>query len=92
MTSATPSCTLAVKAVPGAPRNEVCGWLGDHLKIKVHAPAVEGKANEALLRYLAETLDVPPRCVSLLRGETARLKTVRIAGLGLDEVKRRLGV
>jgi uncharacterized protein YggU (UPF0235/DUF167 family) len=39
------SCTIEVKAVPNTPRNEVVGWLGDALKIKVHAPALEGKAN-----------------------------------------------
>ena len=92
MSTADPGCTLSIKAIPGAPRSEVCGWLGEHLKVKVQAPAVEGRANEALLRFLAEALGIPPRSVSLLRGDTARLKVVRIAGLGSDEVRRRLGV
>jgi hypothetical protein len=49
-TVATPlaSCTLAIKAVPNAPRNAVVGWLGDALKVKVHAPALEGRANDEL--------------------------------------------
>jgi uncharacterized protein (TIGR00251 family) len=84
------SCTLAIKAIPGAPRDEVIGWLGDHLKVKVHAPAVEGKANEALLRFLAKQLGLPPRCLVLVRGDTARLKVVRVTGLSRDEVLRRL--
>lgn len=86
------SCTLAIKAIPGAPKNEVCGWLGEALKIKIHAPPLEGRANEALVEFLAEALDVPRRTVTLMRGDTSRHKTVRIDGLALAEVKRRLGV
>jgi uncharacterized protein len=86
------SCTLAIKAIPNAPRNEVVGWLGDSLKVKVHAPAVEGRANEALCEFLADTLDVPRRAVSLLRGDSSRQKLIRIAGLTGEAVKARLGV
>lgn len=85
------SCTLQIKAVPGAPRSEVCGWLGEHLKVKVQAPPVEGKANEALLRFLAETLELPPRAVSLVRGGTSRLKLVRIEGMSLEQARQKLG-
>jgi hypothetical protein len=46
-------CTLAIKAIPNAPRSAVAGWLGDVLKVKVHAPPVEGRANEALCEFLA---------------------------------------
>jgi len=86
------SCTLAIKAIPGAPRHEVCGWLGEAVKVKIHAPPLEGRANEALIEFLAETLDLPRRAVTLVRGDTARQKIVRIDGLALDEVKRRLGL
>ena len=86
------SCTLAIKAIPGAPRNEVCGWLGEAVKVKIHAPPLEGRANEALIEFLAETLDLPRRAVTLVRGDTARQKIVRIDGLTLDETKRRLGL
>ncbi|MCX6955502.1 MAG: DUF167 domain-containing protein, partial [Verrucomicrobia bacterium] len=48
-----PSCTLAIKAIPNAPRSEVIGWLGESLKVKVHAPPVEGKATAALCEFLA---------------------------------------
>src|SRR6478672_10916282 len=87
----TPSCTLAIKAIPNAPRTEVIGWLGDALKVKVHAPPVEGRANEALCEFLAATLGLPRRAVTLLRGETSRQKVVRIEGLTCDQVKAQLG-
>ena len=85
------SCTLEIKAIPNAPRSEVVGWLGNALKVKVHAPPVEGKANEALCRFLAETLGLPKRAVSIARGDTSRQKVVRIEGLDLAMVKAKLG-
>ena len=89
---APPSCTLAIKAIPGAPKNQICGWLGEALKVKIQAPPVEGRANGALVKLLAEALEVPRRTVTLVRGDTSRHKTVRIDGLDLAEAKRRLGV
>lgn len=84
------SCTLAIKAIPNAPRHEVVGWLGEALKVKIHAPPVEGRANEALCEFLADELGLPRRAVTVLRGDTSRLKLVRIAGLTLDEARARL--
>jgi uncharacterized protein len=89
---ATVSCTLELKTIPNAPRDEVVGWLGSALKVKVHAPALEGRANDALLEFFAEELAVPRRTVTLLRGDKSRQKVIRIDGLDLAEVKRRLGV
>jgi uncharacterized protein (TIGR00251 family) len=89
---ASPSCTLAIKAIPGAPKNQVCGWLGEALKVKIQAPPIQGRANEALVEFLAKALEVPCRTVTLVRGGTSRHKTVRIDGLDLAEAKRRLGV
>ena len=86
------SCTLAVKAVPNAPRSEIVGWLGEALKIKVHAPPVEGRANTTLCEFLAAELGLPKRAVAVARGDTARQKLLRIAGLTLAEVKAKLGV
>jgi uncharacterized protein (TIGR00251 family) len=85
-----PSCQLAIKAVPNAPRSAVVGWLGDALKVKVHAPAVEGRANEELGRFLAESLDLPRRAVTIATGSTSRQKRVQIDGLSLAEVRARL--
>jgi uncharacterized protein len=85
-------CTLAIKAIPNAPRSEIVGWLGEALKIKIHAPPVEGRANDALCEFLADALDLPRRAITVLRGDTSRQKVVRIDGLALIEVKSRLGV
>ncbi len=84
------SCTLELKTIPNAPRNEVTGWLGDALKVKVHAPALEGRANDALLEFLAGKLGVHRRAVTLVRGDKSRHKVVRLDGLTLAEVKARL--
>ena len=71
---------LSVHAQPGARRTAAQGTHGDALKIRVAAPAVEGKANRALLEFLAEAFRVPRGRCQLLSGETARKKRVRIAG------------
>jgi len=86
-----PQCTLALKAIPNAPRNAVAGWLGDALKVKVHAPALEGRANDELCSFLAATLSLPRRAVTVARGQTSRQKLLRIDGLTLADVKARLG-
>ena len=81
---------LAVKAVPGASRDEVAGWLGDALKVKVRAPAVDGRANAAVADLLARHLGVPRRAVELKQGETGRLKRFVIAGLDAAELRARV--
>ena len=92
MSAAPGSCTIAIKAIPNAPRSQVVGWLGEALKVKVHAPPVEGRANEVLCEFLADELDLPRRAVTVLRGDTSRQKVLRIDGLTLAELKAKLGV
>ncbi len=84
------NCRLAIKAIPNAPRNAVAGWLGEALKVKVHAPALEGRANEELCEFLAETLQLHHRAVTLVQGDKSRQKVVQIEGLSLADVKARL--
>jgi hypothetical protein len=83
---------LDVRINANAPRSEIAGWLGGRLKIKVKAPAVEGRANAELLRFLAETLDARPGQLRIVRGETAKLKTLAIEGVEETVVKERLGI
>lgn len=84
------NCRLSIKAIPNAPRSELAGWLGEVVKIKVHAPALEGRANDELCAFLAEKLALPKRMVSLAQGEKSRQKVVVIDGISIEEVKARL--
>ncbi len=85
------SCRLEVKVIPGASRDEVAGTMGNAVKIKLRAPPVEGRANEALIAFLADQLDLPRRAFSLVHGDTSRQKLLRIDGLDLATVRARLG-
>lgn len=69
---------LVLHVQPGARRTEVVGTHGQALKMKLAAPPVDGKANDELLRYLADAFGVPLRNVALLSGATGRSKRVRI--------------
>ena len=83
--------TVNIQATPNAPRSLIVGWLGERLKVKLKAPAVEGKANAELVRFLAEQFGVRSNAVTLLRGETARIKTVRIDGIDEAEFRKKVG-
>jgi hypothetical protein len=89
---AVASCTLELKTIPNAPRDEIVGWLGAALKVKVHAPALEGRANDALLEFLADKFGLPRRAVTLVRGDKSRHKVVRLEGLTLAEIQTRLAL
>jgi uncharacterized protein len=69
---------LTLHVQPGARRTEAAGVHGNALKVRLAAPPLEGKANAALLRFIADAFDVPMRNVSLIRGETSRDKIVRV--------------
>jgi len=72
--------SLAVHVQPGAKRSGVAGLHGDRLKIRIAAPALDGRANEALVAFVAERLGVPRRNVSVVSGERSRDKLVAVAG------------
>ena len=81
---------LAIKVVPGASRSGIAGWLGDTLKVRVTAPAEQGKANAAVEELLAEALGLPRDCVRIAKGTASPRKVVEIAGLSEVEVRSRL--
>jgi uncharacterized protein len=70
--------SLTVRVQPGATRSEVVGPHGDALRIRVAGPAVDGKANTELVRFLAERLGLPARAVEITRGHASRTKVVRV--------------
>jgi len=82
--------TLNLHVVPNAKSDIVVGQHGDAIKIKLRAPAVEAKANAALVTFLADRLHVPAREIVLVRGQRSRHKMIRIQGLSEDDARRRL--
>lgn len=79
--------TLAVRAQPGAKQTAITGIYGDgaaaQLKIAVHAPPIEGRANLALVAFLAETFSLPKNAVELVSGELSRSKVLLLRGVTL---------
>lgn len=86
------SVTLNVKVIPRAKRNEIVGVEGEALKLRLDAPPVEGKANEALVRFLADKLGIARAKVEIVRGETSRHKVVRVYGITTAALKQKLGI
>ncbi len=82
--------TFSVKVHPRAKKNAIAGEIGDALKVALTAPPVEGKANEACVKFLAEFLQVPRSSVTIAAGETSRNKVIRVSGLNAAELGRRL--
>lgn len=74
------SIVLVLHIQPGAKRTEVAGLHGEALKIRLSAPPIDGKANEALLSFIADKFGVPQRGVELLRGGQSRHKMVKVTG------------
>ena len=81
---------LRVHVVPNAKVDSVVGVHGGAIKIKLRAPAVDGKANAALIRFLAEQLKLSRDAIVLKRGQKSRGKTIQIHGLSEEDVCRRL--
>lgn len=80
--------TLSLHIQPGAKKTAVAGPHGEALKIRLAAPPVDGKANAALLAYLAETLGVPKSATRLKSGETSRQKVVAVEGAAAEAWRR----
>jgi hypothetical protein len=81
---------LRFHVVPNAKSDEVVGEHGDAIKIKLRAPAVEGKANAALRCFLAVELNIPKSAIILEHGQRSRHKVIRIEGLSEHDARRRL--
>jgi uncharacterized protein (TIGR00251 family) len=83
---------LRVRLQPRAGRSEVVGERDGAVVIRVAAPPVEGRANEALCAFIAERAGVPKRTVSVVAGERARDKVVRVDGVDAMQLRRALGL
>jgi len=81
---------FAVKVQPRARQNAITGVVGDMLKLALTAPPVDGRANQAVIEFLAELFEIPRASVTIASGETSRNKRVRIAGLSKTAVEAKL--
>jgi uncharacterized protein (TIGR00251 family) len=86
----TASTRLRVRVSPGAARGGIVGRHGDAWKLRVTAPPEGGRANEAVVRLLAEKLGLRRRDVAIVSGTSGREKIVDLAGIAPDETERRL--
>jgi len=84
------STRLRLRVAPGSARAEVVGRHGEAWKVRVAAPAEAGRANDAVLRLLAEALSLPRASVTLVSGHGTRDKIVELAGIDPGEIDRRL--
>jgi uncharacterized protein (TIGR00251 family) len=82
--------TFSVRVHPRARKNAIAGEVGDSLKISLTAPPVEGRANDACIRFLAELLQVPRSSVTIAAGDTSRNKVIRVLGLTAAQVEEKL--
>ncbi len=78
---------ISLHIQPGAKREAVAGLFGTSLKIALNAPPVDGKANAALLRFLAGKLGIPKRQIELCSGASSRDKRVFVSGLTIEQIK-----
>jgi uncharacterized protein (TIGR00251 family) len=82
--------TFAVKVHPRAKRERISGVLGDTLKVELTTPPVEGRANEACIRFFAHLLNVRPSSVSIASGASSRNKVIRVTDISAESVNRLL--
>jgi uncharacterized protein len=85
-----PTTRLRIRVSPGARRTELVGRQGEAWKVRVAAPPERGRANDAVLKLLAERLRIAPAELTLVSGVSARDKVVELRGLGAEEADRRL--
>ncbi len=82
---------FAAKIVPGSSgATRICGVLDGMLKVKVSAPPEKGKANQSLLKFLAQTLDVKKNSLSIISGQTSPSKRVRVSGISAEALRTKL--
>lgn len=75
---------------PNAPKSEIIGPYNNALKIKIHAPPVDGKANTEIQNFLSKVLDISKSKIEILKGDKSKIKTVLIIGTTVTEIQEKL--
>ncbi len=84
------SATLKLKVSPGASKDEIVGWMGDALKLRVSARPEKGRANAAVVALLADVLSTRRDWIVIVTGAGSRRKLIRVDGLTPEEVRERI--
>ena len=84
--------TFSIKVQPRARKNAITGAVGDALKVSLTAPPVDGKANQALIEFLAGIFKIPRSSITIASGETSRIKSIRIAGVTKATVEQAFSI
>lgn len=81
------SCRIQIRVIPNAKHSGWAGmWNGTHYKVSLRAPAVDGKANEALIEFLSETFKMPKRTFKIISGQTNRCKIIEVTGVSCLQI------
>lgn len=84
---------LKVFIQPNAKNNQIIGYHGDAIKIKIKAPPIDNEANETLVKFLSELLNIPQKNISLLRGQTGKNKLIEIStDLSNEQILQKIGL
>jgi uncharacterized protein len=88
---------FALRVQPRSSRNAIvgtiaAGTLGEAIKLAITAPPVDGKANQAVIEFLAELFRVAKSSIAIVSGETGRNKLIAVRGLSAEQVRKALGV
>jgi uncharacterized protein (TIGR00251 family) len=86
-----PTARLSIFLIPRGGRDNIEGWVDGRLRVRVAAPPVDGRANEALIRLIARTLGLAPSKVAIIAGAQSRSKQLDVEGLSLKDIEQLLG-
>jgi uncharacterized protein (TIGR00251 family) len=81
---------ISLHVLPNAPKNQIIGLYDGKLKIKINAPPVDGKANEAIIDFFSGYLKISKNKLQIIRGENAKSKTILILGIPLETLRNHL--
>ncbi|MES2273964.1 MAG: DUF167 domain-containing protein [Chlamydiota bacterium] len=81
---------LALKVTPNASKNQVIGWEGNLLRVKIRGVPEKGRVNQELIEFLSDLLGIAPSRLELIQGATSRLKRVKIEGMSQSELDAKL--
>ncbi|EKD69854.1 MAG: hypothetical protein ACD_46C00713G0005 [uncultured bacterium] len=81
---------LTIYLQPGSKKSEICGMHDGHIKIKLNAPPVDGKANAALILFLSNLIGIPKSSIELISGQKSRIKRIKITGISQEMIDKKI--